>query len=223
MLASVETLNQDNTMIRQPVSGESVDVFPAIYQQQTNIAIWHRVLPEQLTLAVDEFLKTSIKKQVILKVSEQDVHQQLYEAFEQTNAVAVLADDIAQLVAMFCCLFGVEHAGLRLTVLEHAMCPRFHVDRIPCRLITTYQGAATQWLQHDGLNRTKLGAGSQGLPDEQSGLMPDGSQIQQLNSGDVALLKGEMWDEQQGAGLVHRSPPLAEGESRLLLTLDFIQ
>lgn len=223
MVESPDTFNLHNTIIRNSVQGKSLEVFPSIYQQETNIAIWHRVMPDELTSAVGEFLKTSTKKQAILKVTEQDAHEQLFSAFEPTATMTVIADDIAQLVSMFCCLFGIEHAGLRLTILEHAMCPRFHVDRIPCRLITTYQGAATQWLEHAGVNRSKLGAGNKGLPDEQSGLISKPHNIQQLNCGDVALLKGEMWDEQQEAGLVHRSPPLAVGESRLLLTLDFIQ
>jgi hypothetical protein len=102
------------------------------------------------------------------------------------------------------------------------MCPRFHFDRIPCRLVTTYQGAATQWLNNDVIDRDKLGAGSQGKPDEESGLLNNLSDINQLTRGDVALLNGEHWYKNEGAGLVHRSPPVADGERRLLLTLDFL-
>lgn len=102
------------------------------------------------------------------------------------------------------------------------MCPRFHVDKIPCRLVTTYQGVATQWLNHSDVNRSKLGTGNLGKPDEESGLFKSLNNINQLKQGDVALLKGEYWDENEGAGLVHRSPPVAENEQRLLLTLDFI-
>ena len=38
----------------------------------------------------------------------------------------------------------------------------------------------------------------------------------------VALLKGESWGGNQGAGLIHRSPQILEEKKRLLLTLDFI-
>ncbi|MCP3699547.1 MAG: DUF1826 domain-containing protein [Aliivibrio sp.] len=38
----------------------------------------------------------------------------------------------------------------------------------------------------------------------------------------MALLKGEGWFENEGGGLVHRSPSLTNGDKRLLLTLDFI-
>ena len=98
----------------------------------------------------------------------------------------------------------------------------FHVDKIPCRLVTTYQGVATQWLNHSDVNRSKLGTGNLGKPDEESGLFKSLNNINQLKQGDVALLKGEYWDENEGAGLVHRSPAVAANEQRLLLTLDFI-
>ncbi|WP_297291060.1 DUF1826 domain-containing protein [Oceanicoccus sp.] len=35
-------------------------------------------------------------------------------------------------------------------------------------------------------------------------------------------MKGELWEGNEGAGLVHRSPSLSAGERRLLLTLDAI-
>jgi len=45
--------------------------------------------------------------------------------------------------------------------------------------------------------------------------------LQQLTTGDVALLKGESWVGNEGYGLVHRSPNLENQKKRLLLTLDF--
>ena len=45
--------------------------------------------------------------------------------------------------------------------------------------------------------------------------------IQQLNCGDVSLLKGEHWEGTEDGGLVHRSPALITNERRLILTLDF--
>jgi hypothetical protein len=105
------------------------------------------------------------------------------------------------------------------------MCPRFHFDRIPCRLITTYHGVATEWLPHQVVDRSKLGAGNQGKSDEKSGLFESANDICQLRKGDVGLLKGEFWHDNEGAGLVHRSPVQTDdslSQSRLLLTLDFI-
>jgi len=102
------------------------------------------------------------------------------------------------------------------------MCPKFHVDRIPCRLATTYQGVATDWLPHEQVDRSKLGHGSDGKADDESGLFNSVADIQHLQCGDVALLKGDLWEGNEGAGLVHRSPDITDNACRLLLTIDFI-
>ena len=60
------------------------------------------------------------------------------------------------------------------------------------------------------------------MPDDQSGLFNNLQDIQQLHQGEVALLKGESWEGNQGAGLIHRSPNLIDQTKRLILTLDFI-
>lgn len=209
------------------VSSESdtPEVFTDIYRDDTNIAIWQRKLSGELALAVDDILKANTKLKIAEVVTAKNVHSTLYNVLGETNAVMVLSDDITLLVDMFCCLFDLKGVGLRLTVLDSPMCPRFHFDRIPCRLVSTYQGIATEWLPHHLVDRSKLGAGNQGKSDEQSGLFQSTNDIRQLSQGDVALLKGEFWHANEGAGLVHRSPVQTKdtiNEPRLLLTLDFI-
>jgi hypothetical protein len=44
---------------------------------------------------------------------------------------------------MYQCLFEPEAIGLRIHVLADTMCPRFHVDRVPVRLLCTYRGPGT--------------------------------------------------------------------------------
>ena len=204
---------------------DTPEVFTDIYRDDTNIAIWQRKLSGELALAVDDILKANTKLKIAEVVTAKNVHSTLYNVLGETNAVMVLSDDITLLVDMFCCLFDLKGVGLRLTVLDSPMCPRFHFDRIPCRLVSTYQGIATEWLPHHLVERSKLGAGNQGKSDEQSGLFQSTNDIRQLSQGDVALLKGEFWHANEGAGLVHRSPVQPKGtinEPRLLLTLDFI-
>ena len=110
-----------------------------------------------------------------------------------TTNTQPFCNDVTELVEMFCCLFDLKEAGFRLSVLGKAMCPRFHVDHVPCRLVTTYAGVGTQWLAHERVDRSKLGVGSNGLPDEESGLFPQADDVQNINIGHVALLKGESW------------------------------
>jgi len=215
--------NEDlGLLYRRSVGGDTPDILPDIYQDDVNIVVWQRNLENELTTAVSNFLEHNKTLASVLVVTPENCFEVLSEKFEKSETITPLINDITLLVDMFCCLFELKGAGLRLTVLDRPMCPRFHVDRIPCRLVTTYQGIATQWLNNNIIDRTKLGVGSQGKPDEESGLMVSTNDINQLTQGDIALLKGEHWDEQEGAGLVHRSPAVSQGEQRLLLTLDFI-
>ena len=215
-----DSLESERTKTRFPSYGTGPKVLADIYQEDINIAIWQRTSGERLTVAVSAFLAANPRFETSMTVSPDNARAEVGKATGGATATE-LADDIAELVDMFCYLFGLKRAGLRLATLDHAMCPRFHVDRVPCRLLTTYQGVATEWLPHQVVDRSKLGPGSNGLADIDSGLYQDQSDVQRLNCGDVALLKGELWVGNEDAGLVHRSPAVPAGNNRLLLTLDF--
>ena len=194
-------------------------VLADVYQEHTNIAIWERELSATLKDSVEDVLTSNNGFETAMTVTPQCALSSISEALGTTTR-SELSKNIAELVDMFCCLFELKRTGLRLAALNRAMCPRFHVDRVPCRLITTYQGVATEWLPHQVVDRSKLGLGSNGQSDLDSGLFRHQGDIQQLNCGDVALLKGELWEGNENAGLVHRSPAVPAGKSRLLLTLD---
>lgn len=210
------------TVYRYCRTGDQPTVLADIYQDDINIAIWQRHLTRSLIQAADHMLDTNPSLQISTIVTSQNVYATVNDALGAMEVAVALSEHITQLVDMFCCLFDLKHVGLRLTSLEHAMCPRFHVDSVSCRLVTTYRGIATQWLPHHLVDRSKLGAGNQDKPDERSGLFEKITDIQQLGQGDVGLLKGELWHGNEGAGLVHRSPDLSDGKRRLLLTLDII-
>ncbi len=212
----------DLICFRQTAESDAPTIFGDIYQEQTNIAIWRRNLPLNLQQYIADLLNKGRTFQASMNVTPQIVHASINELLFDTDENNPLSADIAELVEMFCYLFELKQVGLRLTTLDRAMCPRFHVDSVPCRLVTTYHGVATQWLPHEVVDRRKLGTGNNGLPDERSGIYQNSNTIQQLSVGNVALLKGERWEGNENAGLVHRSPALNEGEQRLLLTLDFI-
>jgi len=215
-----EAFTSDQEKIRRAATGKEPEILADIYQEDTNIAIWQRELSATLQDSVKDFLALNPGFQMSMSVTPQSAFSSVREFIGATNQ-SELSENIAQLVDMFCCLFELKRTGLRLTALDCAMCPRFHVDRVPGRLVTTYKGVATEWLPHQLVNRKKLGAGNNGLTDNQSGLFQSENDIEQLDCGDVALLKGELWEGNEHAGLVHRSPALSSGQNRLLLTLDF--
>lgn len=216
----IEELTEATEKKRRAVVGESPTVLSEIYQEDVNISVWERKQSPELQKAVSDFLQLNPTFEKSMTVSAEEVRAELQKVTDGT-APDILIDSIAELVDMFCFLFELKRAGVRLATLDRAMCPRFHVDRVPCRLVTTYQGIATQWLLNKDVDRSKLGQGSNGLPDEESGLFSSNRSINQLRCGDVALLKGESWYNNENMGLVHRSPAVPDGECRLLLTMDF--
>jgi hypothetical protein len=207
---------------RQGVEHTEHEVLTDIYQEDTNMVVWKRDLAKNLEQAADAIIESNPTLEELLVVSPEKAFDSVKKVLGISQEAEVLAEDIAHLVDMFCCLFDLKRGALRMTVLDRAMCPRFHVDRVPCRLVTTYQGIATEWLPHNIADRSKLGTGNMGKPDELSGLFDNLSDIQQLNSGDVGLMKGELWHNNEGAGLIHRSPQVPNNTRRMLLTLDFM-
>ena len=208
--------SQTKSMSRHMAQDKQPTVLSDIYKAEINIAIWRR----QKQFTVKEFLALNPTFQKEMVLTPQDALSRINEFFD--NNMTEVSEDIALLVEMFCYLFELKQVGMRLKVLDKAMCPKFHVDKVPCRLVTTYQGMATQWLPHELVDQTKLGWGCNGLSDSESGLYQSESDIQQLDCGDVALIKGTLWEGNENAGLVHRSPVLQANEKRLILTLDFM-
>jgi hypothetical protein len=197
--------------------GSTPETLTKILQDDTNLAVWQRQLPlhisdfAQLLLSLNEPLAESLCLELAKEDAEPDLTG-LASGFRDLEGYEGFIADLKWLVSASACLLGAKRIGLRLRVLDKAMCPRFHVDHVPVRLITTYAGVGSQWLKEGTMDRQQLG---------QANAEPQ-AQIQQLNSGDVALLKGEKWHGNEGFGLIHRSPQLAAGERRLILTLDWL-
>jgi hypothetical protein len=211
---------QDQPLLtRQQHQGVTPQTLTRILEDQTNLAVWQRQLPvhiadfAQLVLSLNEPLAESLCLELPDEDAEPDLAG-LAAGLRDLQGFEGFVSDLKWLISAFACLLGARRIGVRLRVLDKAMCPRFHVDHVPVRLITTYAGIGSQWLEEGAMDRLQLG---------QADAEPQGAaSIRQLNSGDVALLKGEKWHGNEGFGLIHRSPQPAPGERRLLLTLDWL-
>ena len=199
--------------LREARIDDSPEVFTQIYDPACNLAVWQRTLPG----AVHDYLSRCLsdERRIHLKTlftCQPEMHLQVRDSLEQTlpqgEGRQALIDDIVQLMEMYACLFEPRLIGIRLATLQQAMCPRFHVDYLPARLVTTYFGAGTQWLSEPTTGEARIPA-------------QEPTHFEQLNTGDVALLKGDGWFENEGLGIVHRSPAVAAGSSSLFLSLDW--
>ena len=195
------------------VFGETPLVLTDVLQDGVNLAVWRWRLPPQLEdfaeLVVS--LGQPLSDQWVMDVDEQQMpvmSDLLREAADLQGYEAFVAD-VAWLVAAYTCLVGARRVGLRLRVLTGPMCPRFHVDNVPLRLLTTYAGPGSEWLREQESPRGELHTAQVPV-----------NNIQKLHVGEVAVLKGEKWQGNEGAGLVHRSPSGQQG--RLLLSLDWL-
>lgn len=200
------------------VFGETPAILAEALTQGTNLVVWQR----RLTSPVAAFAQTLVRlnepltESLTMDVDERGAPQPppIAVAYRALTGYADFVADVSWLVGAFACLVGAHRVGLRLRILDKAMCPRFHVDHVPLRLITTYAGAASQWLKEDAMLRNRLGDAS-----AEPRLRSD---IEQLDTGAVALFKGEKWSGNEGAAIVHRSPQPLAGERRLILTLDWL-
>ncbi|WP_122339286.1 DUF1826 domain-containing protein [Pseudomonas caricapapayae] len=204
--------------VRQ-AQGSAPEVLSEILQDGVNLAVWQRQLPAHiedfgtLLLSMGEPLAESMTLEVKGGEVEPDLSA-LARGYSDLQGYQGFIADVSWLVSAYACLLGAECVGLRLRVLDKAMCPRFHVDHVPVRLITTYGGVGSQWLHEGVMDRKHLGQ----LDAEPT----SAADIRQINSGEVALLKGERWHGNEGFGLIHRSPQLLRNERRLILTLDWL-
>ena len=211
--------NERELVARRAAFGPDLSILSEIYQPEVNLSVWNREVDPALEGEADALVASYPSFQKSLGMRADEAPAALQNFFPKQNYDGLRAD-IAWLIDAFSYLFDLREVGLRLAVLDNAMCPKFHVDKVPCRLITTYTGVATEWLPHDRVNRRFLGPNSPSIVGSQPGICESGD-IEILETGAVALLKGESWDGNEGCGLVHRSPSIAEGRKRLLLTIDF--
>lgn len=197
------------------VSGDQPECLTQIFREEVNLAVWRRKLNPEVERFVEELADWEGRLERFVTLSAGDSASlalpEWSRAIAGANAWIADADEV---IDMYRCLFEPEAVGLRLHVIKGTMCPRFHVDRVPVRLLCAYQGAGTEWLQESQITRPEK-AGP--LPDQQ---VAD-HQVNRLPTGAIGLLKGEAWEGNEGRGVVHRSPYPGD-RPRLVLALDWL-
>lgn len=207
----------------QAVISDNLADLSKIYADDIHMCIVQRTVSEQIGEFVRQLLQHPHDTNILQTISiDAFDFQQLLPQHAHLAGYHEFCQDIENISSLFSDLFDLPQVGLRLHTLNKAMCPKFHVDKVPCRLTSTYGGTGTEWLRDGDINRSKLGAGANGLVDEVSGLFKTHAPIQTVPTYALALLKGSGWEGNEQHGLVHRSPQLSpEAPRRLLLTLDF--
>ena len=214
--------NQQNINTKKHYSiSNDISKISNIFNREINISIWKRNLNSNILHASEILLLKNSDLQFSELVNKNFSIDFLVDKIGADKKLISFYEDIQYLTKLFCELFDIKDAWLRIDAIDKPMCPRFHADHLKCRLVTTYYGPGTQWLPNNLVNRNKLGHGNNGLADDISGLFSKKSDIENLDVGDIGLLKGEAWVNNEGLGLVHRSPHADSNYKRLYVTIDF--
>ena len=192
-------------------SCKTISGLASIQKPATELVIWERSLPAHFQTWIDRLDATSLPDIRIL-VKPEELCPALTPLLDrcgltECNMRNLLVRDINELVANFSEITQSEDVDVRLQRIDNDACWKFHRDTVETRLITTYRGPTTEWVQH--------AYSEQAIQEQREFNGP----LERLKDGDVAIFKGNCSSPDRG--IVHRSPPISStGVTRLLLCLN---
>jgi hypothetical protein len=207
-------------MIRHRL-GHSWDEMSAILEPQYNLVHW----PRQQDAAIIRFLEALSQLQPKLEPFQDSVEANLL-AYRLSDHLAPfcrgneagfdrLCTDLGALATAFASLANSPRLRVFFGLVQHDMCRLFHTDAIELRLLCTYLGPGTLWVPDRYVNWDRMHEPSN------EARVRDQSQVQQCGPFEVAILKGAMYEPNDGPAVLHRSPTVAEaGTTRVLLRFD---
>lgn len=203
---------QTETLYSNAAIGQSPRILQDIHIKSKNIAIYQRDTTS-LNQELGQLDRQSIECRA--KGTLEEIYATLNTYFEtKLPASTLLLEDIAHLLEMFKNVTKASSFRLLLATIDNNMCRRFHTDVNDVRLLCTYIGQGTLWLPNEAVNQKALmtrGSNEEIVKDEQL--------IQQVQTGDVTILKGALYPDANP--ILHRSPSIeSSGEQRLLLRID---
>ena len=83
---------------------------------------------------------------------EPDIAQEQLPDSMEASVRSMLADQVNEGCDVLATLLGCATVGVRLATLRSPMCPSFHVDKIPCRLLITLSGNGTEWIPNSDVD-----------------------------------------------------------------------
>ena len=199
--------------MREVISGQLGD-FAAIYDEDVEIVSVARPQDSACEALAKRLIHSREVPQLRWVQAADDPEAPAREllATIEPDVHAALSDQIAEVSEILGELMDCARVGVRLETLSAPMCPRFHADYVPCRMLITLSGVGTEWIPNGDVDWDVFADLETAAPPVQ----PNG-QIRRLTTGHWSLLKGGAWHDGFG-GVVHRSPH-GVGE-RLLLALD---
>jgi len=212
-----------NTSAKNYLVSESAEVLSAVKNIGINLAIWQRQPDPLCQTAIEELLKSDTPLSFGLTPTGcSEVAQALSQsrALAQTSALA-LAKDIWHLVGIFCDVADTNAAHVRLERVEDDGCRLFHADSLRIRMLCTYAGPGTEWVENSFARYEELGSRERTVDEANSAIVTDPSKVQHVDQGHVLVFTGRLREDT--LPLIHRSAPvpsIREHRIRLCIDLD---
>lgn len=131
---------------------------------------------------------------------------------------AFIAADLSELLPLYDATLPAPRVRIRLDRVADNMCEKLHTDYLKLRLICTYSGLGTEWVDDADADRSLLGSSPSSAADVNRAALRHAGALQRCSVGDVILLKGSEWSDAE-LGAIHRSPDF-DGNGRILLRVD---
>ncbi len=187
-----------------------------------NIALWQRA-SSPAPLAIQELVDSSFRGLQLVYDRSQPLdliaaHFDEHLDLASPDAFHLYAD-LMDITKKFVSLCSDKDIGIRLERVTDDNCKAFHVDFLSLRLICTYHGPATEWLENSNVNRDGLGKNRNDL------VCKNPNEIKKFNTNWVGILKGENYEGNKGNAIVHRSPQISDlkKSDRILLRMDTLE
>ena len=192
-------------------SVETRNGLAGIVEPNVALVIWERSLPLAFREWLEELESQQLPNLRVL-IAPADMRRAIEPHMDACRMPAgemrdLLIRDIGKLVSTFADITASNLVDVRLERVVHDACWKFHRDSVETRLLTTYRGPATEWVQpRDAAQAMREQRNYEG-------------QLERLQDHGVAIFKGSR--AQAVSGIVHRSPPIkGSGCTRLLLCLN---
>ena len=179
------------------VSGFLPSVMERIHSSDIGLVIWRRFTRLNLLVSASTVL---MGQPFTLTVTDTPDVAARRLCRDLTLFHWALYGDFRRLARRFSALTASSVVRMRLEHVIDDSCRKFHVDAVGLRLLCTYAGPGTEWID-------------------------PGGKIRRMTTMEVAIFKGSAFP---GAGprILHRSPPLSSGTfvgpSRLVLCIDAV-
>lgn len=214
-------------LVRLPACGQHVHLcnnpvgLARIRDRAVNLVVWRRTFPTGAVMSdrVSE-LRSRYLVDSALDTSATGMSRCPDVEASLCRECAPFGDDVLTLADWFARLAGQSTVRVRLQTLTGDATPTFRVDGDPLRLLVTYAGEGTEWLENSGVRREQLHRPHRSFDEANRAIVSPGAAVYQARPGWVLLLKGDGFPGNAGRGIVHRtSPRSGPSGSGLRLTL----